>query len=229
MSNKGKLYLVSIHIGNVKDMTYRAVEILKATQNIICEDYKIGTRVIKEYDLGKKNLMRLNVKSREDDITDILNDYLMKGEDVALFSDTGTPVFADPGFNLLKRAYKLGIEVSPIPGASSLMAALVKSDIEMKRFYYYGFLSAKREERDNELRKLKSFEFPMVFLEAPYRLAPLLEAIKKNIGDKRYINVICELTTPEEKIIKGTVKKVYDYFKKSPFKGEFVIILDGNK
>ena len=223
-----KLYLVSIHIGNVEDMTFRAVNILKSVKNIVCEDYKIGKRIMREYNLGEKNLMRINVKSRDEDINEVLNEYLLKGEDVALFSDTGTPVFADPGFKLSKRAYNLGIDVIPIPGASSLMAAIVKSDIEIKRFYYYGFRSAKREIRDRELQKLKKFPDPLIFLEAPYRLAPLLEAIKKNIGANRYINVICELTTPEEKIIRGSVKKVYDYFKKNPFKGEFIIILDSS-
>ncbi len=221
-----KLYLVAIHIGNVEDMTFRAVNILKSVKNIVCEDYKIGKRIMREYDLGEKNLMRINVKSRDEDINEVLNEYLLKGEDVALFSDTGTPVFADPGFKLSKRAYNLGIEIIPIPGASSLMAAIVKSDIEIKRFYYYGFLSAKRELREKELKKLKNFPDPIIFLEAPYRLAPLLEAIKKNIGNNRYINVICELTTTQEKIIRGNVKKVYEYFKKTPFKGEFVIILD---
>jgi 16S rRNA (cytidine1402-2'-O)-methyltransferase len=221
-----KLYLVSIHIGNVEDITFRAVNILKTVKNIVCEDYKIGKRIIREYNLGEKNLMRINVKSRDEDINEILNEYLLKGEDIALFSDTGTPVFADPGFKLSKRAYNLGIEIIPIPGASSLMAAIVKSDIEIKRFYYYGFLSAKRELRDKELRKLKKFPDPIIFLEAPYRLAPLLEAIKRNIGNNRYINVICELTTPQELIIKGSVKKVYEHFRKTPFKGEFVVILD---
>ena len=221
-----KLYLVSIHIGNVEDITFRAVKILKSIKNIICEDYKIGKRIIKQYDLGNKNLIRINVKSKDEDIDDIFKDYLLKGEDVALFSDTGTPVFADPGFKLVKRAYNLNIEVVPIPGPSSLMTAIVKSDIEIKKFYYYGFLSAKREIRDSELKKLKKFPSPIIFLEAPYRLLPVLEAIKKNIGPNRYINILCELTTPEEKIIKGHVGKVYDYFKKNPFKGEFVIILD---
>jgi 16S rRNA (cytidine1402-2'-O)-methyltransferase len=219
---------VAIHIGNVEDMTLRAIKILKNTKNIVCEDYKIGSRIIREYDLGQKNLMRLNVKSNDDEVDDILKNFLLKGEDVALFSDTGTPVFADPGYRLLKRAYSLGINIVPIPGASSLMAALVKSDIEMKRFYYYGFLSAKKEIRETELKQLKTFSDPLVFLEAPYRLSPLLEAIKKNIGNDRYINVICELTTAEEKIIRGNVKKVYEYFNKNPFKGEFVVILAGN-
>ena len=222
-----KLYLVSIHIGNTADMTYRAVEVLKRVKNIVCEDYKIGKRIIKEYELGEKNLMRLNVKSKDEDIDEILNDYLLKGEDVALFSDTGTPVFADPGFKLSKRAQNLGVEVVPVPGASSLMAAIVKSDIEMKRFYYYGFLSAKKDIRNMELKKLKNFPDPVVFLEAPYRLLQVLEALKKNIGTERYLNVIYELTTPEENIIKGNIKKVLSYFKENPFKGEFVIIMEG--
>ena len=226
--NMAKLYLVSIHIGNPEDITLRALKILKSINTLICEDYKIGKRIIKEYSLGEKELIRINVKSSEEDIDEIITQYLLKGKDIALFSDAGTPVFADPGFRLSQKAYNLGIEVVPIPGASSLMAAIVKSDIEMKRFYYYGFLSAKKEIRKKELQKLKDFSDPIVFLEAPYRLLPLLDALKKHLPN-RYINVICELTTSNEKLIKGTTAKVYEYFKNNPFKGEFIIITEGKK
>ncbi len=221
-----KLYLVSIDIGNKEDITLRALNILKTVPNLVCEEYKIGKRVMRAYDLGEKNLLQLNEHSKDEDVDELLREYLMKGKDLALFSDTGTPVFADPGFKLSKRAYNLGIDVVPIPGASSLMAALVKSDIEMKKFYFYGFLSPKREIRDQELYKLKKFPNPIIFLEAPYRLNQLLSSIKKSIGPKRYINVLLELTTENEKIVKGTIKDVLNYFEKNRFKGEFVIILD---
>ncbi len=221
-----KLYLVSIDIGNREDITLRALNILKNVDNLVCEEYKIGKRVMRAYDLGEKNLLQLNEHSKDEDVDELISDYLLKGKDLALFSDTGTPVFADPGFKLSQRAYNLGIEVVPIPGASSLMAAIVKSDIEMKKFYFYGFVSPKKDIREKELLKLKHFPNPIIFLEAPYRLKQLLTAIKKSMGPKRYINVILELTTKNEKIVRGNIKDVLSYFEKKPFKGEFVIILD---
>ena len=221
-----KLYLVSIDIGNREDITLRALNILKNVDNLVCEEYKIGKRVMRAYDLGEKNLLQLNEHSKDEDVDELISDYLLKGKDLALFSDTGTPVFADPGFKLSQRAYNLGIEVVPIPGASSLMAAIVKSDIEMKKFYFYGFVSPKKDIRERELLKLKHFPNPIIFLEAPYRLKQLLTAIKKSMGPKRYINVILELTTKNEKIVRGNIKDVLSYFEKKPFKGEFVIILD---
>jgi len=221
-----KLYLVSIDIGNREDITLRALNILKNVDNLVCEEYKIGKRVMRAYDLGEKNLLQLNEHSKDEDVDELISDYLLKGKDLALFSDTGTPVFADPGFKLSQRAYNLGIEVVPIPGASSLMAAIVKSDIEMKKFYFYGFVSPKKDIREKELLKLKHFPNPIIFLEAPYRLKQLLTAIKKSMGPKRYINIILELTTKNEKIVRGNIKDVLSYFEKKPFKGEFVIILD---
>ncbi len=221
------LFLVSIDIGNRDDITLRALKILKSVKNIVCEEYKIAKQIIRYYDLGEKNLYALNEHSDDSDVDFIMSEYLLKGEDVALFSDTGTPVFADPGLNLSRRAYNSGINVVPIPGASSLMAAIVKSDIDLKRFYFYGFLSPKRKIRDDELKKLKRIEVPIIFLDAPYRLSALLESIKRSIAKERYINVLLDLTGKNEKNIRGPVKNVCDFFLKNPYKGEFVVILEG--
>lgn len=222
-----KLYLVAIHIGDPDDITLRALKVLKNTPTLICEDYKIGRQIMRQYDLGEKELLRLNEHSQEEDVTELLEDYLLKGKDLALFSDTGTPVFADPGYQLLKRAYNYNIDVIPVPGASSLMSALVKSDIPSKRFFFYGFLSAKKEERLEELHKLKSFQDTLIFLEAPYRLKALLEGLLAGLGPHRYMNVLCELTLPGERLIKGTIQAVKKHFDQNPFKGEFVIIISG--
>ncbi len=220
------LYLVSIPIGNSDDITLRALKVLKKTSVLVCEDFKIGHRVIKEYDLGKKELLILNEHSNESDIVNLLNNYLLKGVDIALFSDAGTPVFADPGYNLVKSSYSFGVEVTPIVGASSLMGAIAKSDILLKKFYFYGFLSAKKELRAKELSNLKNFKDPIVLLEAPYRLSSLLEALKNDFDEKRYINIITNLTMENESIIKGSIKTVWEYFQKNPFKGEFVVIIE---
>lgn len=224
-----KLFMVSIPIGNYDDITLRALNVLKTTKTLVCEDFKIGRRIIKEYNLGEKELLLLNEHSKDEDVSNLLSNYLLKGVDLAVFSDTGTPVFADPGYHLLKKAYNHNIEVVPVVGASSLMGAIVKSDIEIKKFYFYGFLSAKKEIREEELKTLKTFKYPLIFLEAPYRLNAVLEALKKNFNKNRYMNVICELTTENEKIIKGSIEQVYAYFEKNAFKGEFVIIIEGDK
>ncbi|MBN2693510.1 16S rRNA (cytidine(1402)-2'-O)-methyltransferase [bacterium] len=220
------LYLVSVPIGNSDDITLRALKILKNTSVLVCEDFKIGRRIIKEYELGDKELLLLNEHSNQSDIINLLDNYLLKGVDIALFSDAGTPVFADPGYGLVKSSYSFGINVVPIVGASSLMGAIAKSDILLKKFYFYGFLSAKKEIRAKELLSLKSFKEPIILLEAPYRLSSLLEALKNDFDEKRYINVITNITMKNESIVKGSIKSVWDYFQKNPFKGEFVVIID---
>ncbi|MCK4956863.1 MAG: 16S rRNA (cytidine(1402)-2'-O)-methyltransferase [Candidatus Cloacimonetes bacterium] len=222
MSLKNKLYVVATPIGNPEDITLRALRILKEVDFVICEERKMGSKLLKSYDI-KKPLELLNEHTEEEQTPHIMERLLLKGESAALISDAGAPLFADPGNNLVWRCHQSGITVEPIPGASSLMTALMGSGIEMDQFLYYGFLPANKDERKRALQKLPS-HYDIVFLEAPYRLKQLLQALKTNIGPSRQAIIAYKLTMPQEKFFWGSIKELMVMTSELP-KGEFVFIL----
>jgi len=222
MSSKGKLFVVATPIGNPDDITLRALKILEEADFVICEEFKVGSRLLKYYGI-KKPLELLNEHNESEKTRDLVSRLLMEGEKAALISDAGTPLFADPGSNLVKECHYNNIKVVPVPGASSLMAALMASGLKIDKFLYYGFLSANKDERRSELKRLPN-NYNIVFLEAPYRLKQLLTDIRKILGDRREAIVCYKLTQAEEKIFWGTLKELMIMTEDLP-KGEFVIIL----
>jgi len=222
MSSKGKLFVVATPIGSPDDITLRALKVLKEVDFVICEEFKVGSRLLKYYDI-KKPLELLNEHNEDQMTGQLVSRLLMKGEKAALISDAGTPLFADPGSNLVLECHYNNISVIPVPGASSLMAALMSSGLRIDKFLYYGFLSANKDERRGELKRLP-INFNIVFLEAPYRLRQLLTDIRKILGEKREAVICYKLTQPEEKIFWGTLKELMIMTDGLP-KGEFVIIL----
>ena len=157
----------------------------------------------------------------------MLKRLLENGETAALISDAGTPLFADPGNNLVWQCHQNGIKVVPVPGASSLLSALMVSGLKLEKFLYYGFLSANRESRIFELKKLPR-DYDIVFLEAPYRLNSLLRDFRKVCGERREVILAYKLTQPEEKIFWGNIKELI-LMTKDLSKGEFVFILKKEK
>ena len=219
-----KLYIVSVPIGNYDDITLRALKILKKVDFIICEEYKPTRRLLSQYKI-QNELFSLNEHNEEDIAYEIIN-KIKSAKNVALISDAGTPLFSDPGTLLVNRAIENDIQIIPVPGANSLLSALVGSGFNINNFYYYGWLSPKKEIRKVQLQKLKSIEELIILLETPYRLLALLKDIAKSFGKKQHIVVAFKLTKTDEKYFRGNVSSIIKIVEKEKLKGEFVLMLD---
>jgi 16S rRNA (cytidine1402-2'-O)-methyltransferase len=220
----GILYIVSTPIGNYEDITLRALRILKEVDLVVCEEFKEGKKLLHHYEI-QTELESLN-EHNEVQMTPCLLEHLRRGKKIALISDAGTPVFSDPGLSLVQKALEANIPVHPIPGPSSLMAALVVCGFDLSKFLYYGWLSPKKEIRRKELSALRKEKRPIVLLDTPYRLIPVLEDITVIFGPDREIAVALDLTLPSEEIRRGPVGEVRDYYKEKKTTGEFVIIIN---
>lgn len=223
----GTLYLVSIPIGNYDDITFRAIKILKEADVVVCEERAEGLRLLRHYGI-EKPLETLN-EHNEAAATSIMLGRLQEGLSIALISDAGTPVFSDPGRMLVKKAIDHDIRIVPVPGASSLLPALIVSGFPIDEFVFAGFLSPKRERRLTELRKLRSEHRTIILMDTPYRLVQLLRDMADVFGETRRVCVAFDLTLPSEEIIHGTLPKLYHQFLKEEKKGEFVVVLEGAK
>ena len=221
----GVLYLVATPIGNYDDITYRALRILKEVDIIVYEDHREGQRLLSQYQITPKQVEILNEHNELSASFHIL-EYLKAGKNVALISDAGTPVFSDPGKVLVKKAIENNIKVVPIPGVSSLLPALTVSGFPVDRFLFYGFLSPKGDKRISELQQLKTEQRTIALMDTPYRLIPVLRDIAKVLGEQRKVCVAFNLTMPDEEVIRGKAKDVYQYCEKNKIKGEFVIVIE---
>jgi 16S rRNA (cytidine1402-2'-O)-methyltransferase len=220
----GTLYLVSTPIGNLEDMTARAVRVLREADIVVYEERKEGWRLLRHFGV-EKPVESLN-EHNEVAATQVILDKLKEGKTVALISDAGTPVFSDPGQLLVRKATERGMRVIPVPGASSLMPALTVSGFPIDRFVFYGFLSPKRNRRLIELQELKKEKRTIVLMDAPYRLVQLMRDIADVIGGTRKVCVAFDLTLPTEQIFHGTAPVLVQQFSRKEMKGEFVIVLD---
>ncbi len=221
------LYIVSTPIGNPDDISLRALRILREAKTVICEERREGARLLRYYQIdAAREIVELNEHTEREYVPELI-DRLKRGETLALISDHGTPLLADPGGRLVKQAIAEGIQVSAVPGASALLAALVGSGLSLERFRFVGFLPAKKEERRAALNQLRNERDTWVVFDTPYRLSALLADLRGVLGAERRIVVACNLTMPEEKFVRGTVQHVVEHFQKNPFKGEFVIVVDG--
>lgn len=219
----GTLFLVSTPIGNLDDITLRAINTLRDADLVVCEEWKIGKQLMRHISV-ENEMMNLNEHNTED-ITPVLIDLLKKGKNIALFSDCGTPVFSDPGFTLVKSCYANQIKVTTIPGASSLMPALILSGYPLNEFYYAGWLPRKREDRTKKIKQFKAERRTIVIMETAYRLIPLLEQLEKELGGKRKAALCCDLTKENETILRGTLQSVLKKAKEEEWKREFVLVL----
>jgi 16S rRNA (cytidine1402-2'-O)-methyltransferase len=219
------LYIVSTPIGNEDDISLRALKVLKKVDAIICEEEKIGALLIKRHNFSAQ-LEQLN-EHNEENYAPQLIERMENGETFALISDAGTPIFADPGRFLLQLALDAGVNIVVVPGASSIMTALVRSGFQSDVFTCAGFLSRTTEERLSQLQALALEPRTTILLETPYRLKQLLEAANKVMPDRKaYIG--CNLTMAFEHHHYGTFSELFAKFTESPFKGEFVIVFEGH-
>ena len=221
------LYIVSTPIGNYDDITLRALNVLKEVKFVICEEYKEGNRLLRYYGIDKP-LEALNEHNEVKDAEAVI-ERMQDGAEAALISDAGTPVFADPGARLVHLALEHGIRVVPVPGASSLLSALVVSDFDINSFYYAGFLPRRRDDRMRALKELAASKKVSVIMETPYRFKPLIEDCLFAFGMERRAVAAVDLTMRTEKVIRGKLCEIDREFKKTPFKAEFVLIIDAPK
>ncbi|MFA6456413.1 MAG: 16S rRNA (cytidine(1402)-2'-O)-methyltransferase [Bacteroidota bacterium] len=221
----GTLYLVATPIGNLNDMTFRAIETLKSVDIVVYEERKEGSRLLRHFGI-EKPVESLN-EHNEAASTFIIFDHLQNGKNIAIVSDCGTPVFSDPGQLLVRKAVEAGIKVVPIPGASSLMPALTVSGFSIDQFVYYGWLSPKRPRRLMELQQLRRELRAIILMDTPYRLVPLMKDIAEIFGTTRRVCVAFDLTMPDEEIFHGTAPHLAMKFEKEDRKGEFVVVIEG--
>lgn len=222
-----KLFLVSTPIGNYEDITLRALKILKETDFIICEEYKEAKRFLSHYQI-EKELISLNEHNEKEVVNDILL-KIVDGKSAALISDAGTPLFSDPGHLLVEVCISQNIKIIPVPGANSLLPALVGSGLDFEKFYYYGWLSPKKEIRRKQLLDLKKIKEVIVLLDTPYRLKSLLFDITKILGKNIRIVLAFQLTMKNENFYRGTAGEILKIVEQKNLKGEFVLIIDNKK
>jgi len=224
---KGNLYLVSTPIGNYDDITIRGLNILKNADFIICEEFKEARRLLSHYQINKE-LISLNEHNEKDVVNDIIL-KLVNGKSAALISDCGTPLFSDPGHLLVEVCISQKIKVIPVPGANSLLPALTGSGFDIEKFYYYGWLSPKKDIRRKQLLQIKRINEVIVILDTPYRLKSLLTDIVKILGKNIPSVLAFQLTMDNEKFFRGTAEEILIIAEKQNLKGEFVLILNNKK
>ena len=220
----GILYIVPTPVGNMEDMTFRAVRILKEVDLVLAEDTRTSGILLKHYDI-KNNLMSHH-KFNEHGTSAGVVSRLLAGENVALISDAGTPGISDPGFFLVREAVKAGVEVQCLPGATAFVPALVSSGLPCDRFAFEGFLPQKKG-RQTKLESLKEEERTMIFYESPYRLVKTLQQFAETYGGERQVSVCREISKVHEESVRGTLDEVIAHFKEKEPKGEIVVILAG--
>jgi 16S rRNA (cytidine1402-2'-O)-methyltransferase len=218
----GKLYIVATPIGHPKDITLRALEILKKVDAVICEELRLGSRLLNMLNI-KNELLTLNEHNETQEAQNIAV-RIAQGETMAIISDAGTPVFADPGQHLVKLLYQMGVPVSPIPGPSSLLAALSLCDFPIDRFVFAGFPPRKSPERESFLKKYLGQTTPLILMDTPYRLTKLLTEVQSLFGKGTDILLACDMTQKKETIYRGAIQEVLP--KVSGQKREFILILN---
>lgn len=219
-----KLYLVPTPIGNLKDITFRAVEVLKYVDLILAEDTRTSGKLLKHFEI--KTTMQSYHMHNEHKVLDVLINKLNSGISIALISDAGTPAISDPGFLLTRAAIANNIEVECLPGATAFVPALVNSGLPNDKFIFEGFLPVKKG-RQTRLKLLAEETRTMIFYESPHKLIKTLGHFCDYFGEERRVSVSRELTKLYEENIRGTAKEVLQHFTSKPPKGEIVIIVSG--
>lgn len=217
------LYLIPTPIGNLEDMTYRAVSILKEVEVVFSEDTRVTANLFQHFDIHKK-LIASHEHNEEKNITKCL-EYLQSGYSVGVVSDRGTPVISDPGYALASAAIANGYHVVGLPGATALIPALIQSGLNPKPFTFYGFLNQKSGKRKTELEQLKDYPYTTIFYEAPHRIVKMLEDMLEIFGN-RQISISREISKRFEEVYRGTITEVIDMVQ--DIKGELVVVVDGN-
>jgi len=219
-----QLYLVPTPIGNLADITYRAVEILKNVDTILAEDTRTSGVLLKHYNISTRteSFHAHNEHKR----LELVIDRLKNGEKIALISDAGTPGISDPGFLLARAAVKNSIDFEALPGATAFVPALIKSGFATESFVYEGFLPLKKG-RQTKLQQILEEKRTLVFYESTHRIVKTLGQLHDILGDERQVSVSRELTKKFEESVVGTAYELMNYFEQNTSKGEFVVVVEG--
>lgn len=221
---KGKLYLVATPIGNLEDITFRALKVLESVDLIAAEDTRHTLGLLNHFNISKPLISYY--KQNEKTKSEILISKLLEGQNIAVVSDAGTPGISDPGEEIVKVAIENDIEIVPIPGACAFVNALIASGFSTKEFCFIGFLSAEKKERKEKLEDLKYETKTLIFYEAPHKLKTMLESVLEVLGDRKIV-LAKELTKIHETFIRGTVSEILENIE--TIKGEFVILVEGSE
>jgi 16S rRNA (cytidine1402-2'-O)-methyltransferase len=221
---EGKLFLVPTPIGNLEDMTFRAIRILKEADVILAEDTRTSAPMLKHFGIDKKAYS--HHQHNEHQATSEIIKFLKEGKMVALISDAGTPAISDPGFFLVREAIKNDLAVECLPGATAFVPALVNSGLPSDSFVFEGFLPVKKG-RQTRFKKLAEEERTIVLYESPHRLLKTLEEFAQYLGADRQASVSRELTKLYEETVRGTLEEIKSHFENNILKGEFVICIAG--
>jgi len=221
-----KLYIVPTPIGNLKDMTFRAIEVLKEVDLILAEDTRTSGKLLKHFDVATPSQSH-HMHNEHKTVEGLIN-KLKSGTTIALISDAGTPAISDPGFLLTRACIENNIEVDCLPGATAFVPALVNSGLPNDKFVFEGFLPVKKG-RQTRLLTLAEETRTIIFYESPHKLLKTLANFCEYFGDDRQVSVSRELTKLYEETIRGTAKEVLDHYTSKPPKGEIVIVVAGKK
>lgn len=225
----GVLYIVATPIGHLGDITLRAIEILRGVDRIAAEDTRHSIRLLKHLGI-EKPMVALHEHNEREQALKLLA-FVQQGHTLALISDAGTPLISDPGYHIVQLAHQLGIQVVPVPGSCSIIAALSASGLPTDRFVFEGFLSSKSTARQKQLEKLATETRTLIFFEAPHRILETLEALQNSFGGERLAVIARELTKTFETIRLGALSALLTWIKADAMqqRGEFVILVAGLK
>lgn len=220
----GMLYIIPSPVGNMEDMTMRAIRLLREADLVLAEDTRTSGILLKHFDI--KNHLMSHHKFNEHGTTAGIVERLKAGQTIALISDAGTPGISDPGFYLVREAVAAGVEVQTLPGATAFVPALVSSGLPCDRFCFEGFLPQKKG-RQTRLEQLSTEERTMVFYESPYRVLKTLQQFREFFGEDRHVSCCREISKVHEESVRGTLAEVIAHFQEREPKGEFVIVVEG--
>lgn len=221
-----KLYLVPTPVGNLGDMTYRSVEVLRSVDLILAEDTRTSRILLQHYNIDTP-LQSYHIFNEHQTVVSLV-ERLQSGTTMAVVTDAGTPGISDPGFLLVREAVKAGVDVECLPGATAFVPALVQSGLPCDRFSFVGFLPHKKG-RQTALRELADEKRTMVIYESPYRLVKLLDELQSTLGTDRPVCVCREISKLHAESVRGTLAEVSDIFKQRDVKGEIVVIVAGKE
>lgn len=224
MNKKGKLYLVATPIGNLDDITIRAIKVLQNVNLIAAEDTRHSLKLLNHLEISKP-LISYH-RHNEENKTEVLINKLLNGENIALITDAGTPAISDPGEEVVKQAIEKEIEIIPIPGACALINALICSGMNTREFAFYGFLPLNKKLRKNKFEEIKKENKTIILYEAPHKINQTLKDILQEVGD---VNIVLarELTKIHEEFIRGKISEIIEKY--TDLKGEMIIVLEGSK
>lgn len=222
---KGAIYVVPTPIGNLEDITFRALKILKNVAVIAAEDTRNTKNLLNHFEITTSLISyhEHNKMAREDQLLDRVE----KGESIAIVSDAGMPAISDPGYELVQAATSRGQSVVVLPGANAALCALVGSGLPTDKFYFYGFLPRKKKEKIEALNQMKAFQATLLFYESPYRLKDTLKEMLEQLGNRQIV-IARELTKRFEEYARGTVEELISWTEGRELKGEFCVVLEGN-